>query len=175
MFQRNEIEAMCSGRRQFLAGIAATALSGLSLPRVGSFLSGIAQAPVEAKRGLIDVHHHFFPPFYFAEHPEGTAIAGGGRIYNWSPEPALEAMDKQGVATVVLSVSTGVVFGSSTGQAAATHMARRANEYAADVVQTHRGRFGLFAIIPLPDAEASLHEIEYAYGVLKGGRNSSNH
>ena len=156
-------DSTCSrSRREFLASLAALGITAAT--QSGALIA--QTAAVNAKPGLIDVHHHFFPPFYFAEHPEGTALADGGRIHSWTPEQTLEVMDKHGVSTAVLSVSTGVVFGSATGQAS-TRTARRANEYAADVVRIHRGRFGLFATIPLADTEASLREIEYAYGVLK--------
>jgi hypothetical protein len=43
MLNRNEIGEICSGRRRFLAGIAAAAFSRLAVPGVGNFLSGIAQ------------------------------------------------------------------------------------------------------------------------------------
>lgn len=166
MLERNEIEAICSGRRQFLAGIAATAFSGLALPQVGNFLSGIAQASVEAKRGLIDVHHHFVPPFYLDENRDRIAALGGGRInpayFNWTPEQSLTAMDVHGVTTAVLSLSSWV-----GDRESATRTAHRVNEYGADLARSHKGRFGLFAAIPLPDTDASLREIEYAYGVLK--------
>src|SRR5579864_1339524 len=154
---RKGVGAICSGRRQFLAGIAAAGFSSFASPFASGLISALVQTQAVPTSGLIDVHHHFLPPFYFAEHREGTTVAGGDRIFSWSPEQVLAAMDKHGVATAVLSVSTGVVFGSATGQAA-TRTARRANEYAADVVRTNRGRFGLFAIIPLPDTEASLRE-----------------
>lgn len=68
------------------------------------------------------------------------------------------------VATAVLSLSVSAFWYGD--RQAAVRMARRVNEYAADLVRSHTGRFGLFAIIPLPDTVASLREIEYAYGVL---------
>jgi 6-methylsalicylate decarboxylase len=120
-------------------------------------------------RGLIDVHHHFVPPFYFSDNRERIAAAAGGRIHpayaNWTPEQTIAAMDKQGVAAAVLSLTTpGVWFGDAKS---AAQTARQVNEYAADLARRHPGRFGLFAVIPLPDTEGSLREIDYAFGVLK--------
>jgi predicted TIM-barrel fold metal-dependent hydrolase len=130
----------------------------------------IAQAAASStKPSLIDVHHHIVPPFYLSENRDRIIAAAGGRInpayLTWTPEQSLVAMDKHGVATAVLSLSV-VAFWFGDPQAAA-RTARRVNEYAANLVRSHTGRFGLFAIIPLPDTEASLHEIEYAYSVLK--------
>jgi 6-methylsalicylate decarboxylase len=160
-------EAPLIDRRRFVAGAAAGGL-GVLASSTGSRLATADTSPV-AKGGLIDVHHHFVPPFYVAENRERITASGGGRIHpawlSWSPEQAIAAMDKQGVATAILSLTTpGVWFGDPQ---TATQRARRVNEYAADLVQRHPGRFGLFAVIPLPDTDGSLREIEYALKVLK--------
>lgn len=159
---------MAPTRRDFITGVAAAA--GFQAFSVAEHsMSVFAQTSLASKGALIDVHHHVVPPFFLAENRDRIAAAGGGRInpayLTWTPEQALAAMDKNGVATAILSLSTAAFWFGDRQAAART--ARRVNEYIADLARGHKDRFGLFAIIPLPDTEASLREIEYAYSVLK--------
>lgn len=161
--------SISGGRRGFISGIASAGLGAVACSTVGDLVSFVAPTPVLAKGSLIDVHHHFVPPFYFSENRERIAAVAGGRTHpgyaSWTSEQALAAMDKEGVATAVLSLTTpGVWFGDAH---AAAQTARRVNEYAANLVRSHPARFGLFAVIPLPDTDSSLREIEYAFSALR--------
>jgi 6-methylsalicylate decarboxylase len=51
--------------------------------------------------------------------------------------------------------------------AAARKLARQVNEYLADVKRNRPNRFGGFAILPLPDIEGALEQLEYALDVLE--------
>jgi len=117
--------------------------------------------------GRIDTHHHILPPRYMAEAREqvrAVTHAFFPRLLQWTPARALDVMDQAGIATAITSISTpGVWFGDD---AAACALARDCNEYAAQLVRDHKGRFGGFAILPLPDVDGSLREIEYAFDVL---------
>ncbi|MDH3234622.1 MAG: amidohydrolase [Alphaproteobacteria bacterium] len=110
----------------------------------------------------IDTHHHILPPDYVAE-VGGERIGAlilAGRVPDWSPEASIEAMDRNGIATVVTSMSApGVWFGDD---AQAKRLCRHCNDYAATIREAHPKRFGVFASLPLPDVDASLAEIEYA-------------
>lgn len=117
---------------------------------------------------LIDVHHHPVPPFYLAENRDRIAGSRGGEItrawLDWTPEASLAAMDAHNVATAMLSLtSPGAWFGDTE---VARKTARRFNEYSAELACQHRGRFGFFAAIPLPDIDGSLRELSYALDVL---------
>jgi predicted TIM-barrel fold metal-dependent hydrolase len=89
---------------------------------------------------------------------------------DWTPEGSLEAMDEAGVTTAMASLTTPGVWLADRNfenQEAARALARACNVYGAEMASDHRGRFGIFAALPLPDIDGSLAEIEYALDVLK--------
>jgi predicted TIM-barrel fold metal-dependent hydrolase len=115
----------------------------------------------------IDVHHHILPPDYVrrvGDERIGPLILAG-KTPEWTPAHSIAAMDRNGIETAVTSISApGVWFGDSDATAALT---RLCNDYAAELRRDHPGRFGMFASLPLPNVEASLREIEYAFDMLK--------
>ncbi|GGZ24035.1 amidohydrolase [Streptomyces nitrosporeus] len=118
------------------------------------------------RTGLIDVHAHFVTDSYVRRaRAAGHELPDGVPAWpTWSAAAHLELMDRGGIDTAVLSVSSpGVHFGDP---AAARALAREVNEDGAETVRGHPGRFGLFASLPLPDVDASLAEAEYALDVL---------
>ncbi|MFC8592014.1 amidohydrolase family protein [Streptomyces atroolivaceus] len=116
--------------------------------------------------GYVDVHAHFVTDSYVRQAREaGHELPDGVPAWpSWSAEDHLELMDRCGIRTSMLSISSpGVHFGDDT---AARRLAREVNEAGADTVREHPGRFGLFASLPLPDVDAALEEIAYAYDRL---------
>jgi predicted TIM-barrel fold metal-dependent hydrolase len=152
-----------TSRRLFLTALG-TAAAGALLGRSG------ASAQVAGGTRRIDVHQHFVSPgFYATLNAKNTAAAPVPGLAAWkgfSPARAVEELDRIGIATAMLSITApGVWFGDVQE---ARRLAREMNEYAAArMVGDHKGRFGLFAVLPLPDVEGSLKEIEYAFDTLK--------
>jgi len=86
-------------------------------------------------------------------------------LSNWSPQKMIEDMDKGGVATAILSPTTPQV--TPLGKDTAVRVSRESNEYSKKLESDHAGRFGTFAMLPLPNVDDSLKEIAYAFDTLK--------
>ena len=113
----------------------------------------------------IDTHHHIVPPAYADWLAQHGITAGGLPIPQWSVDAALAQMDEAQIATAIASVSTpGVHLGDD---AEARQMARRVNEFAADVAARHPQRFGFFATLTLPDVDGAIAEAAYALDTLQ--------
>jgi 6-methylsalicylate decarboxylase len=117
----------------------------------------------------IDVHFHHIPPFY----REAVYAAGRGpavgKYPEWTPRLALDLMDAHGIEVALTSLAQpGVGFGTpASGRA----LARRCNEYAAELAARWPARFGAFATVPMGSTEWSVEgaceEIAYALDVLR--------
>ncbi len=95
-----------------------------------------------------DVHQHVVPPFYAKALPTHGGDPSGSATPQWSPESAIDYMDSQEIATGIFSLSTPSVVGWD--QTERREMARRVNEYTADLVAKR------------PDIDGALRELEHA-------------
>src|SRR5438477_3346797 len=132
----------------------------------------------------LDLHAHYYPPEYF----ERIARSGGDSSFRPGPTgqriirykgarffgvtapmtdvaKRLEDMDRVGIDTEVLSLSTpNVYFVEGRAQA---EVARLANDAYAELATRHAGRFLGFASIPMDDPDAALRELQRALDELR--------
>ena len=150
-----------SSRREFLAAATAVCAATFTTARH-------AVAADESK--LIDTHHHFYPPAYqkaWSDWEDARKIPHFGVQLAWSRDQDIEAMDKNGVTTSILSLASTPGTWFDGGAQAAHDMARMCCDFAAEMVREKPGRYGLFAPLSMLDTDATLKEIEYALDTLK--------
>lgn len=118
---------------------------------------------------LVDVHAHFLTDDYVAagreagiEHPDG--MPGWP---DWSISSQLSDMNRRGIGTALLSISSpGVHFGDDE---AAADLATCVNDAASTYCRTHPDHLGFLAALPLPDVDAAIRETRRALA-LPGAR-----
>lgn len=143
-------------RRGFLSGLTALGAASV-LPGCTTAGSG------PGVKNRIDTHHHVFSPAYVAELAKVNQAPP--IVRNWSLAKTLDDMEKAGVVTSIVSVTTPQVrFADGPN---ARRIARESNEWTAKLAKDHPGRFGSFIMLPMQDIDGSLKEIEYGLDVLK--------
>jgi 6-methylsalicylate decarboxylase len=142
------------GRRHVLLG-------GLASMFASTAATGGAMAAPKPHR--IDVHHHIVPPTWYQALKQ--AKLDNPPMATWTPEKSIEDMDAAGIATSITSPTTPQV--GFLPAADAARVARESNDWARKLATDHPGRFGVFAMLPMPYVDESLKEIEYAFDTLK--------
>lgn len=132
--------------------LAATATgSATTANSIGSVLAGLIGTNFR-----IDVHCHHIPDFYRSSLSSyGITTAGGVAIPDWSPDLAIQFMNKYGIQTQVLSISEPGVYYIPDGSARVS-LAQQINNYTSQELiyssqSVRKGRFGGFAVLPLGD------------------------
>ena len=114
-----------------------------------------ARTMSDNKNWRIDVHHHVVPP-EFADDSLPIKL----------PDTAtqLRSMDQWHIQTAITSLTPRVVLKNVHRL---REVARACNEFQAQMLRNHPARFGSFALLPLPDVDGALAEINYALDVLR--------
>ncbi len=123
---------------------------------------------------LIDVHSHPSSPRYQRMLAEIAAFGPEKRFAyktffppkfpDWTPEFALEMMEREGIGAQVLSLPDATV--ELRGEAA-RGIARAVNESMAEIVAKHPRRFAALGVVPHDDLDSTLAETAYALDILK--------
>ncbi len=152
-----------TSRREFMAAVAA-ASAAMALP-----VAGLAQSqtkkPAAKHHGVIDTHFHFWAPEYLKlsqDWGDAHHAAPDPRIAGWTPQVALDEMDRGGVQTAMLSLASIREGFWGIDAQKATNVIHACDDFAAKMMSDHKGRFGLFAPLNMIDVDSSLKEAEYA-------------
>ncbi|HTI87325.1 MAG TPA: amidohydrolase family protein [Alphaproteobacteria bacterium] len=156
----------CCGtsRRDFLrttaliTGGSLMSAAALMAPRTGGAATKAGGGTLAGQR--IDTHFHIYPPALGKE--LGGRVAG-----TWSPQVALDQIDKNGIATGIFSVSSIPEEWWRRDKEWLRKTTRTINDYGAQLVRDKPKRFGQFAFLSMADVEGTLKEIEYAFDTLK--------
>lgn len=117
------------------------------------------------ERFRIDLHAHLVPPFYReALRRVGVTRVAGLPLPAWTAPAAMRFMDRFGIQAQVVSVSEPGVAPFAGG--AAVELARRVNDYEAELVARHPTRFGALALLPLPQVDHAVAEAARALDEL---------
>src|SRR5580704_14331630 len=108
----------------------------------------------------IDLHFHLIPKFYQEAVYEAGTGPQIGRYPDWSPERALELMDAHAIEIALTSLA------QPGDPQRARALARRCNDYAAELSARWPGRFGAFAVVPMWEIGGALAEIGHALDTL---------
>lgn len=112
---------------------------------------------------IIDVHHHIVSTA-LQKQQRAMNIEIPSFIPKWTPTYGLEKMDLAGFTYSILSAPSDLTF---VDQPTANRLAREVNEEMAEYIRLYPKRYGAFATLPMPDAEGTLKEVEYALDTLK--------
>jgi 6-methylsalicylate decarboxylase len=118
------------------------------------------------RQDRVDIHYHPIAPDWIAHPRVQAAIAPQVMpiARRWTPQVALEEMDRNGIELAVSSVANpGVWFGDVSD---ARRLARHCNDFSAALKHDYPGRFAFFAALPLPDIAGSVDEIGRSFDRL---------
>lgn len=162
--RRNVVAMLCAG-----AGAALGPIPGLRQSRAQGSLNSSPSGSPGGTEWIVDTHHHIYPPRYTTANlrrlTEDSAALPATAYTGWSPRLATEQMDKAGIRSAVVSMTSPGIWWDNGEEGRV--WARDCNEFGAQMARDFPGRFGMFAAIPLPDTEGSMREIAYALDTLK--------
>ncbi|KAH8590501.1 hypothetical protein B0O99DRAFT_745221 [Bisporella sp. PMI_857] len=122
----------------------------------------------------LDVHSHVIPGIYRQALIDngfpvrnGTLFTDGFPVPEWTLEGHVASMDSLGINYSTLSVSAPGLNFLSDDPCAAAELAREINDLMYNYTQTYPTRLGAMCLLPLPDVEAAVAEIEYCLDTLK--------
>jgi predicted TIM-barrel fold metal-dependent hydrolase len=166
----DQARAGLPARRQILRTLALLGAGATLPPDLLRYAAAQTTPSPTEKPFRIDVHFHVVSPAYLKRtarfvDPSRANDRSDTSLTRWTPALAVEEMDKDAIATGLLSIAVGGV--TFANDDATRTLVREDNEFAAKAVRDYPGRFGQLAALPLLDLEASLKEIEYALDTLK--------